>query len=125
MLELIPEAIAASPVGGQQQPSLLGILMPFILLAVFMWLFLFRPQRKQRQEHRRMLDSLSPGDEVITSGGIVGKIRQFHANWLMIEVADGIELRIQRHAVLSTLPKGTIDGEAGEGKDGSPDSSAG
>ncbi|MCA8836260.1 MAG: preprotein translocase subunit YajC [Gammaproteobacteria bacterium] len=110
MFELIlAEAMAApgAPVG--QQQSIFGLLIPFALLGLFMWLFVFRPQRRQRREHGQMLDALMPEDEILTSGGIVGRVKDIQRNWVIVEVAKGVQLRMQRHAILSVLPKGTID----------------
>ena len=110
MFELIlPEAMAAPVTPAAQQGSIFGLLIPFVLLGLFMWLFVFRPQRRQRREHGQMLDALQPGDEVITSGGIVGRVSALQRNWVIVEVAEGVLLRMQRHAILSILPKGTID----------------
>jgi len=95
-------AAPAAPGGG------LGMLvMPLILLAV-MYFIMIRPQMKRAKEHRGMLDKLAKGDEVITSGGIAGTIRDIGDNFVSVEVSDNVTLRVQKGAIGNVLPKGTL-----------------
>lgn len=103
---LIPNAYAAAPQAGAG-----GGIEFLIIIAIFfalMYFIMIRPQNKRTKEHKQLIESLSRGDEVITTGGVVGKITQVGENMIQIEVANGIEIKIQKQAVTSVLPKGTI-----------------
>ena len=104
---LIPSAHAQAA-GGQPAGGGFGmLLMPIILIAV-MYFLMIRPQMKRAKEHKGMLDKLSKGDEVITSGGIAGVITDIGENFITVEVADNVRLRVQKAAVGNVLPKGTL-----------------
>jgi preprotein translocase subunit YajC len=77
----------------------------FVLIFYFL---LWRPQSKRRKEHQALMASLTKGDEVVTSGGIIGQINKVEDDFIKVQVADNVELRIQKSAVGATLPKGTI-----------------
>ena len=97
---------AADPTGG-----LMGLL-PLILMFVVLWFLMIRPQMKRAKEHKAMVGALSKGDEVVTSGGIVGKVTKVGDGYVTLEVArrgeDAIEMQLQKQAVQTLLPKGTI-----------------
>ena len=95
-------APAASPMGGLQT-----FLFPIILI-VIMYFLMIRPQMKRQKEHRAMLDKLAKGDEVITSGGIAGVVRRLGDSFITVEIADNVEIRVQKNAVGNVLPKGTL-----------------
>mgnify|MGYP003600500384 FL=1 len=95
-------APAASPMGGLQT-----FLFPIILI-VIMYFLMIRPQMKRQKEHRAMLDKLAKGDEVITSGGIAGSVAAIGESFVTVEVASGVQLRVQRAAIANVLPKGTL-----------------
>jgi preprotein translocase subunit YajC len=84
-----------------------GLLMPIALIAV-MYFLMIRPQMKRAKEHRSMLEKLSKGDEVITSGGIAGTVTDIGDNFVTVEIADGVRIRVQKAAVGNVLPKGTL-----------------
>jgi preprotein translocase subunit YajC len=84
-----------------------GLLMPIALIAV-MYFLMIRPQMKRAKEHRAMLEKLSKGDEVITSGGIAGTVTDIGDNFITVEVAAGVRIRVQKAAVGNVLPKGTL-----------------
>lgn len=94
-------ALAPQGMGG------LGLLMPIALIAI-MYFLMIRPQMKRAKEHRSMLDKLSRGDEVITSGGIAGTVTDIGDNFVTLEVADNVRVRVQKAAVGNVLPKGTL-----------------
>ncbi len=94
------------PTGG----SMIGLLFPILLIVAFYFL-LIRPQTKRAKEHRQMVEALKKGDEVVTGGGVLGRITEVGDNFVQLEVTDGIQLRVQKHAVASLMPKGTIKGE--------------
>ncbi len=83
-------------------------LLPLILLVVIFYFLLIRPQSKRQKEHRQMLEALAVGDEVVTSGGLAGKLTALGENYVSIEVADGVTVKVQRPAIASVLPKGTL-----------------
>ena len=103
---LIPSAHAQAA-GAPQGGGMGMLLFPVILIGV-MYFLMIRPQMKRAKEHKGMLDKLSKGDEVITSGGIAGVITDIGENFITVEVADNVRLRVQKAAVGNVLPKGTL-----------------
>jgi len=85
----------------------LGLLFPLILIGV-MYFLMIRPQMKRQKEHKAMLDKLNRGDEVITNGGIAGTVVEIGDNFVTVEIASGVVVRIQRGAIGNVLPKGTL-----------------
>src|SRR5690606_16504306 len=86
--------------------SPLGLLFPLALIVVFYFL-LIRPQAKRAKEHKKMVEALAKGDEVVTQGGILGKITEVDEGFANVEIASGVEVRIQKTAVAAVMPKGT------------------
>ena len=84
-----------------------GLLFPLVLLGV-MYFLMIRPQMKRQKEHRGMLEKLAKGDEVLTNGGIAGVVTEIGENFITVEVADNVRLRIQKGAIANVLPKGTL-----------------
>ncbi|MBN8441421.1 MAG: preprotein translocase subunit YajC [Thauera sp.] len=93
---------ATDPTGG-----LMGIL-PLILMFVVLWFLMIRPQMKRAKEHKSMVEALSKGDEVVTQGGIAGRIAELGDNFLHIEVAPNTNVLVQKQAIATVLPKGTL-----------------
>ena len=89
------------------QDGLMGFL-PLILIFVVFYFMLIRPQMKRAKEHRQMVSALAKGDEVVTNGGLLGKITDVGESFVTLQLADSVEVKIQRHAVASVMPKGTI-----------------
>ncbi len=81
---------------------------PLVVLGVIFYFMLIRPQMKRTKEHRQMLGALAKGDEAVTSGGIAGKVTHIGENYVSLEVAEGVSIKIQKGAVTSVLPKGTL-----------------
>ncbi|HVJ37938.1 MAG TPA: preprotein translocase subunit YajC [Stenotrophomonas sp.] len=106
---LIPAAQAqtAGAPAASGGSSLLTFL-PMVGLLVVMYFLMIRPQMKRQKEHRAMLDKLNRGDEVITSGGIAGTVAEVGDNFITIEIADNVRVRVQKGAVGNVLPKGTL-----------------
>ncbi len=104
---LISSAYAqnAPPPGAGIMPTLIMVGLFFL----FMYFMIIRPQMKRQKEHRQLLESLEKGNEVITQGGVAGKIREVGENFVVLEVADGVRIRVQKHSVSSVVPKGTLD----------------
>ena len=93
---------AADPMGGMMQ------MLPMILMFVVLWFLMIRPQMKKAKEHKALLAALAKGDEVVTQGGIVGKIVKVGDSYATIEIAAGTEVVIQKTAIGLVLPKGTL-----------------
>ncbi len=90
------------------EPSLIATFLPLILLAVIFYFLLVRPQLKRAKEHRALVAALSKGDEVSTSGGIMGRITDLGETHVEVEIADNVTIKMQREAVVAILPKGSI-----------------
>jgi len=101
-------AEAAPAAAGAQQPGLMEALFPFIILFIVFYFLLIRPQSKRAKEHKKMVSALSKGDEVLTQGGIYGKIVEVGETHIEVELADNLQVKVQREAIASLLPKGTI-----------------
>ena len=92
--------------GGGGDPTF-SFIMLIALFAVF-YFVLIRPQSKRQKEHKAMVASLSKGDEVVTNGGLLGKITNVGDSFVTVEIADGLEVKVQRLSVAALMPKGTI-----------------
>ena len=105
----ISEAMAeAGPAAAEAPPAILQFL-PLVVLAVVFYFLLLRPQNKRTKEHKNLLTSLTKGDEVLTNGGIVGKVvKVVDEGFVVLQVADNLELKFQKGAISSSLPKGTM-----------------
>lgn len=109
MFLFISDAWAEAPAGAAPGPA--GSLMSFLPLIVIFVLFYFmliRPQQKKMKEHKAMVEALQKGDEVVTNGGALGKITKVGENFVTIQVAEGVDIKVQRGAIQSMLPKGTM-----------------
>lgn len=102
---LIPSAHAAS--GTPPGADLIQLGMIVVLFAVFYFLII-RPQRKRQKEINTMLSALTAGDEVSTNAGILGKVRKIDGDYVIVKVAENVELKFQKAAILAVLPKGTL-----------------
>ncbi len=87
----------------------IGSYLPFLLLFVLLYFLMIRPQQKKQKEQRDMLSALAVGDEVLTAGGIVGKITKVTDNFITLEISEGTEIIIQKTSIVSMLPNGTIE----------------
>lgn len=83
-------------------------MLPLVLMFVVLYFVMIRPQMKKQKEHKAMIDALAKGDEVVTVGGVLGKVTKLNESNVSLEVADGVELQLQRSAVVQVLPKGSI-----------------
>ncbi len=103
---LIPSAHAqaSAPAPGGDLTGLLLIAGMFIL----MYFMIIRPQRKRQKEHQSLVEGLSKGDEVLTTGGILGKITKVDGDYMVLEVSNNVELKFQKQSLHAVLPKGTI-----------------
>lgn len=89
------------------QSSLMSML-PLVLMFVVLYFIMIRPQMKKQKEHRAMIEALAKGDEVLTSGGLLGRVTALGEGNLTVQVAPGVEVQMQRSAVVQVLPKGTL-----------------
>ncbi len=103
---LIPEAYAQAS-GGAPGGQLAPLLMMVVFIVIFYFL-LIRPQQKKAKEHQAMLTRLGAGDEVVTSGGILGKVVEVGEAFAVIEIADGVRIKVQKLQVAALMPKGTL-----------------
>ena len=95
-------AAAAGPAGsGFEWVFLIGFLVIFYLM-------IWRPQAKRAKEHKNLVAGLQKGDEVVTSGGIIGKVTKVTDDFVVVEISDNVELKFQKQAIAATLPKGTL-----------------
>jgi preprotein translocase subunit YajC len=83
-------------------------MLPLVLMFVVLYFVMIRPQMKRQKETKAMLDALAKGDEVVTQGGLLGKITKLGETYAHVEVANGVELQVQRVAIVQVLPKGTF-----------------
>ena len=96
------QAAATDPVSG-----IMSFLPMIVIFAIF-WLLMIRPQMKRAKEHKALLEKLAKGDEILTSGGLAGTVTQIDENFISMEVSPGVNVRVQRAAISSVLPKGSL-----------------
>ncbi len=107
---IIPIASAAEPAAAAAHHG--NPMGSFAFLALIMLVFYFllwRPQSKRAKQHRELIANLQEGDEIVTSGGILGRVHQLNDNFIAIELAAGVVIRLQKSAVSSVVPKGTLE----------------
>ena len=103
----ISNAYAQAAAGGDPTGGLMGML-PLVLMFIVLWFLMIRPQMKRAKEHKAMVSALAKGDEVVTQGGIAGRVTQVGETFLRIEIADNVNILVQSTAVATVLPKGTL-----------------
>ena len=101
-------AQAAPAAGADSMFGGLGSMLPLILMFVVLYFVMIRPQMKRQKEHKSMIEALAKGDEVVTSGGMLGKVSKMGETFVSVEVANGVEIQVQRSAVVQVMPKGTV-----------------
>lgn len=97
---------SGAPAGG-------GGLEMILMMAVFfaiMYFMIIRPQQKRAKEHKQMLDALNKGDEIVTNGGLLGKVASISENFVELSIADNVTVKVQKQSVASVMPKGTMKG---------------
>lgn len=83
-------------------------LIPLVLIFIIFYFLLLRPQIKRAKDHKKMVESLAKGDEVVTNGGLLGKVTHLGESFMVVEIAQGVEVKVQKSAVSSLVPKGTM-----------------
>lgn len=99
------DTATASAPAASGGPATYLLLLGFVIIFYF---FLLRPQTKRAKEHRNLVNNLAKGDEVITSGGLTGKISKINDDFIVLTIAENVEVTIQKSAVINVLPKGTL-----------------
>jgi preprotein translocase subunit YajC len=106
--EAFAQAAPAAAASGDSPLSSLTSMLPLVLMFVVLYFVMIRPQMKRAKEAKAMIEALAKGDEVVTGGGMLAKISKLGESYLTVEIANGVEIQIQRTAVVQVLPKGTI-----------------
>jgi len=103
----ISNAYAQAAPAGDPTGGLMGML-PLILMFIVLWFLMIRPQMKRAKEHKAMVAAIAKGDEIVTQGGVAGRVTQVGENFLHVEVADNVNIIVQAQSVTNVLPKGTL-----------------
>ena len=103
----ISDALAAGP-EGQADP--ITSLLPLVFIFVVFYFLLIRPQSKKAKAHKQLVETLAKGDEIVTNGGLLGKLSKVGDNFVEVELAEGMTVKLQRNAIANVMPKGTIKG---------------
>nr|WP_250207864.1 preprotein translocase subunit YajC [Curvibacter sp. CHRR-16] len=104
----ISTAYAQTAAATADAPSTLMSMLPLVLMFVVLYFVMIRPQMKKQKDHKAMIEALAKGDEVVVAGGLLGKVSKLSEGIVSVEIATGVEVQVQRGAVLQVLPKGTI-----------------
>ena len=108
LLDFFVPVASAQQAGAAAAPSLLGATWPLFVLVPLFYFMLIRPQMKRSREAREMLGKLAKGDEAVTTGGLTGRITGIGENYATLEIAEKVEVKVQKSAIVSVLPKGTL-----------------
>ena len=98
---------ASAAAGGDMQSTLMNML-PILVMFGVLYLVMIRPQMKKQKEHKAMIESIVKGDEVVSAGGFLGRVSKLGDAFISVELATGVEVQMQRSAVVQVLPKGTM-----------------
>ena len=111
-MDILDFFIASAYAQDAAQPGGLMSFLPLIIIFIIFYFLLIRPQMKRSKEHRKLVSELANGDEVVTNGGLLGRITHVGESFVTIEVADQVEIKLQKQAVASVVPKGTVKSES-------------
>lgn len=106
----IPSAMAQAADGAAQQASPISFYLFLGGFAVLFYFMIWRPQSKRAKEHKALMEGVQKGDEIITTGGLLGKVRKISGEYLVLQISDNVDIKIQKASVMATLPKDTIKG---------------
>ena len=106
---LIPSAMAQA---AGEQPSVLASILPLVFIVVIFWLLIIRPQMKRTKQHRELVSNLAVDDEIVSAGGLLGKVTEVGDNFIKVELADDVLVKMQKSSVGQVVPKGTFDSVA-------------
>ncbi len=104
---LISPAYAQAAASGGSE-SLLATMLPMVAIFAIFYFLMIRPQQKKQKEHRAMIEAIEKGNEIVTAGGIAGRVSKVDDLYVTVEIAPGVEIHVQRQAVSQLLPKGTL-----------------
>ena len=107
-MEILDFFIASAHAQDATQPGGLMSFLPLIIIFVIFYFLLIRPQMKRAKEHKKLVAELGNGDEVVTNGGLLGRITNVGESFITVELADNVQVKVQRHAIANIMPKGTI-----------------
>jgi len=105
---LISSAHAQAAGGAAAAPNPIMSFLPLIILFGIFYFMLIRPQMKRAKEQRAMIAALAKGDEVLTNGGLLGRVEEIAEQYVTLEIAPGVQVKMQKHAISAVLPKGTL-----------------
>ena len=108
LLDLLISPAAAQAAAPGAAPSPIPSIVMMVALFGIMYFLMIRPQMKRAKEHRELTGKLAKGDEVITNGGIAGRVEELGENFISVEIAEGVKVKMQRAAIVAVLPKGTL-----------------
>ena len=111
-MEILDFFIASAQAQDAAQPGGLMSFRPLIIIFIIFYFLRIRPQMKRAKEHRKLVSELSNGDEVVTNGGILGRITNVGESFVTVELAENVQIRVQKQAIASIMPKGTIKSES-------------
>lgn len=94
--------------GAQPQGGGISFLIMIAIFFAIMYFLIIRPQSKRAKEHKKLVDSLSTGDEVVTTGGLMGRVTEVSDNYVQVDFAKGVNVKVQKQAIGAMLPKGTL-----------------
>lgn len=100
------QAAAGAPAPQGGDPIITVVI--FVVIIGFFWFFLIRPQQKRQKEHQKMLSAIAKGDEVVTNGGVLGRVKDVGEQFVTLEIAQGVDIKVQKQALGAVMPKGTI-----------------
>ena len=106
--EAFAQAAAPAAAATDSPFGSIGGMLPILLMFVVLYFVMIRPQMKRQKEHKALIEALAKGDEVVIAGGLVGRVSKLGESYLHVEVANGVELQVQRASVVQVLPKGTF-----------------
>jgi len=107
-MEILDFFISSAQAQDATQPGGLMSFLPLIVIFIIFYFLLIRPQMKRAKEHKQLVSQLSNGDEIVTNGGLLGRITNVGESFITVELADNVKIKVQRHAVANVMPKGTI-----------------
>jgi preprotein translocase subunit YajC len=107
-MELLDLFISSAYAQDAAQPGGLMSFLPLIIIFVIFYFLLIRPQMKRAKEHKKLVAELGNGDEVVTNGGLLGRITHVGESFVTVELTENVQIKVQKHAISSVMPKGTI-----------------
>lgn len=109
MVEMLADFLISPAMAQDGSPGgSLATFLPIIIIFVLFYFVLIRPQNKRQKEHRQMVEALAAGDEIVSGGGVLGKVTEVGEQFVTVEIANNVSVKMQRHTIAQVLPKGTL-----------------